>query len=428
MNFLILNGNPDGGRDSLDLYLAALIARLEQGGNKCKLLNLREMNLRYCTGCFGCWVKTPGRCHVQDGSEIVCREMLQNDLVIWASPMKMGFPGELIKRSIDKSIPLIHPYFEVVHGEAHHRARYERYPLLGLLLEKEDDTDEEDLRLVQNIFSRAALNLKSRLAFCMTCDQPVDEVASVVINSPATSDVLPTHPSPTSGCQVDPPRRLTLFNGSPRGRKGNTPVLLEQFATGFCSIPGRSAEIYHLIALRQLAERVQDFANAECAWIGFPLYADAMPASVKAFFEALQPLAGRPGNPPVGFLVQSGFPESVHSRHVEQYLERLAGRLGSPYLGTILKGGCEGTRLMPEKMNKRLFRALQQLGRGLANHGRLEPGLLAQVARPEYCPSILVPVFKLLIRTSIFSFYWDRKLKQNGAYEKRFDRPYGTPG
>ena len=74
-----------------------------------------------------------------------------------------------------------------------------------------------------------------------------------------------------------------------------------------------------------------------------------MPAIVKQFIEALEPLKNRENNPPMGFIVQSGFPEALHSRYVEHYLQKLAARLNAPYLGTIVKGGGEGIRMMQTK-------------------------------------------------------------------------------
>jgi len=95
--------------------------------------------------------------------------------------------------------------------------------------------------------------------------------------------------------------------------------------------------MHHLIRVKSTDEFVQAFAEAECAWLGFPLYTDAMPGIVKHFIDALEPLAGRKNNPPLGFLVQSGFPEGLHSRYVERYLEKLAARLGSPTWGRLSK-------------------------------------------------------------------------------------------
>ena len=149
-----------------------------------------------------------------------------------------------------------------------------------------------------------------------------------------------------------------------------------------------------------------------------------MPGVVKHFIEALEPLVGQKGNPPIGFIVQSGFPEGLHSRFVERYLEKLADRLGSAYLGTIVKGNGEGVRIMPENMNKKLFDGLLSLGNGLAQGETLNASTLASIAKPESFPKVLAPVFKLFLKLPIAHSYFDGMLKKNGVYEKRFDRPF----
>ena len=70
------------------------------------------------------------------------------------------------------------------------------------------------------------------------------------------------------------------------------------------------------------------FQEAEQVLLAFPLYTDCMPGIVKVFIESLEPLCSREGNPDVGFIVQSGFPEAIHSRYVEKYLEKPSLRLG----------------------------------------------------------------------------------------------------
>lgn len=218
--------------------------------------------------------------------------------------------------------------------------------------------------------------------------------------------------------------RLTVFNGSPRGQGSNTKVMLEQLIAGFESVPGNSHELYYLKRVQQGDELAQAFAEAEIVLLAFPLYTDAMPGLVKAFIERLEPFCGREGNPALGFMVQSGFPEATHSRHVEKYLEKLAARLGCRYLGTIVKGGCEGVRMVPERMNRKLFAGLQQMGRALAERGQFDRVELQRLAKPERYPRWSIPLFKLLIKTGLLTMYWDNQLKENGVYEQRFARPY----
>jgi hypothetical protein len=126
----------------------------------------------------------------------------------------------------------------------------------------------------------------------------------------------------------------------------------------------------------------------------------------------------------VGFLVQSGFPEGLHSRYIERYLEKLAARLGSPYLGTIVKGNGEGTRVMPADMTRSLFENLQAVGAGLSRHGNFDPQVLARISAPESFPSYLGPVFKVFMRLPMAHSYFDNMLKKNGVYEQRFAQPF----
>jgi len=149
-----------------------------------------------------------------------------------------------------------------------------------------------------------------------------------------------------------------------------------------------------------------------------------MPGIVKEFIDALASLEGGASNPPLAFLVQSGFPEAAHSRYVELYLQSLAGRLCSPYLGALVRGGCEGVRLMPDKMNRSLFEQLGGLGGGLARDGAFNPANVRAFASVERYPGLLIPILKLVLKLPVAQMYWDSQLKKNDVYERRFDRPY----
>ena len=177
MNITILNGNPAPKNAAFDGYLGELVKTLQSSGHAVTLLQLRDMEIHYCTGCWGCWVKTPGECVAKDDSAEICRAAIHSDLVLHASPAIMGFYSALLKKATDKMIPLVHPYITVDQGEAHHRARYKRYPLFGLLLQRGEDTDDEDIQIIADIHSRTALNIKTRLAFTCTTDDPIEEVA-----------------------------------------------------------------------------------------------------------------------------------------------------------------------------------------------------------------------------------------------------------
>jgi len=214
--------------------------------------------------------------------------------------------------------------------------------------------------------------------------------------------------------------RYTLLDGSPRARS-NTGLLLGALAKGL-EAEGHTVDIYRLARPRDRAQAPALFAAAERVVLGFPLYTDAMPGQVKELFEALEPRQGKQ-NPPLGFLVQSGFPEAGQSRAVERYLELLARRLGSPYLGTIVKGGVEGIQVQPAWIKARLLGRLEAIGRTLGRTGQLDPRELRALSGRDWYG----PLGRLLARLFMWmgkKMYWDPQLKKNGAYERRFDRPF----
>jgi multimeric flavodoxin WrbA len=176
----ILNGNPDADNVQFDSYLKKLSDLLESNKHTVTILKLRDTDVRYCIGCLNCWLKAPGECFAADGSSDICREYINSDLVLFASPVIMGFTSAVLKKAHEKLLPLIHPYFEFVQGEVHHLARYDKYPLMALLLEKGKDTDEEDIEIISDIYRRDTINLKTSFSFTRLTSDPVEKVASEI--------------------------------------------------------------------------------------------------------------------------------------------------------------------------------------------------------------------------------------------------------
>ena len=180
MKIIILNGNPNADNVEFDNYLKNLTDLLESSKHTVTILKLREMDIRYCIGCWGCWVKMPGECIVADGSRDICHEYINSDFVLFASPIIMGFTSALLKKAHDKLIPLILPHLEIVQNEFHHLSRYDKYPVMGLLLEKGKETDEEDIKIVSDIYRRDAINFKTSFCFIKLTSDPVEEVANEI--------------------------------------------------------------------------------------------------------------------------------------------------------------------------------------------------------------------------------------------------------
>ena len=222
---------------------------------------------------------------------------------------------------------------------------------------------------------------------------------------------------------------LLLLNGSPRGERSNSMKMLARVAEGWQRGGGSPPEILHLARHAQFQRAVEAFPAAGTVLLGMPLYTDMMPALVKACIEALAPLINAPisggTNPTLAFLVQSGFPEASHSRPLERYLKKLSLRLGSPYAGTIVHGGGESLQMMPDAANRKLWARLRVLGEQLAHDGQFGAAELKAVAGVERYSRFAVGLASLVCKLPAIQFYWNGMLKKNGAWDERFQAPYG---
>ncbi len=198
---------------------------------------------------------------------------------------------------------------------------------------------------------------------------------------------------------------------------------MEHFLSGFHQINQEEIPVQYLASIKSRDENLQVFRSANPIIIIFPLYTDCMPGIVKEFFEDLAAL-DFPRPKKIGFIVQSGFPEAIHSVFVERYLEKFTRRLRCEYLGTVIKGGVEGIQMMPPSWTKKLFNQFWLLGETFAKHQTFSKEIKMSLAKPHKLSAYRRFMIGLLSKTRLGNFYWISNLKKNNAFEKRFDKPF----
>lgn len=218
--------------------------------------------------------------------------------------------------------------------------------------------------------------------------------------------------------------KLTVINGSPKGKGSNTRVLLDSFLEGFQAFAGNSNQVFYLNRKSEDPELQKNYLNASAIIVAFPLYTDAMPGIVKEYFETLWHYRGVNPGLKLGFIVQSGFPEAIHSFYVARYLRQLAINLETEYLGTIIKGGVEGIQIMPSWMNRKTIKAFYKLGYEFGHSGRFNEKMMARLARPIKFSGPRLILFKILKMTGLINYYWNKQLKVNNAFNSRYSTPY----
>jgi multimeric flavodoxin WrbA len=157
MNAVVLDGSRNEQGQGI---VAVLTGALAQAGYATEVIALREKTIAPCKGCFGCWVKTPGECVIDDDGRAVARAAVRSDILVYVTPVTFGGFSSELKKAVDRLIPNISPFFARVRGETHHQRRYARSPsLIGLGVFPQPDREAE--AVFKTLVEHNALNWRS---------------------------------------------------------------------------------------------------------------------------------------------------------------------------------------------------------------------------------------------------------------------------
>lgn len=367
-----------------------------------KIIKLEDQSINACVGCWNCWLKTPGRCVMKDQMAEIYLDYINSDTVILLMDTAQGFINHQAKAFFDRSIPHYNPYIELVDGECHHVARYEKYPDLVFYFDKVGLTNKEE-QVIEDYLYRAAYQFQSKA-------YRIDE--SLQLLQLQSRKAKRSGADPVSVGSMD---KLVIYNGSPRRNGSNSAIILKKVA----EVLGNQVEIRDLKERNKWEAWADAFESEKHVMFFMPLYVHAMPSHVMRFIEKLKPCQGS-----ISYFVQSGFPESSQSHYLEAYFEQLALRLGRTYIGTAIKGGVEGLQQRPAAAQEKMIEPMVNIIANLVNEGTFNPIDIQQLAKPIRFGKGTIILFKIFSKIGLINYFWDRQLKENNAYEKRFDRPY----
>ena len=120
MKILVLNGSPKKKSDTMVLTNAFLRGIEKNGSHKIFVMNIFEMKISSCRGCFGCWQVKNKHCVIDDDQNRILDLYPEVDLIIWSFPLYcFGMPSH-IKAVLDRTIPLNQMKMEIVDGRTRH--------------------------------------------------------------------------------------------------------------------------------------------------------------------------------------------------------------------------------------------------------------------------------------------------------------------
>lgn len=114
-------------------------------GNENKLVDLSTLNIKNCVGCFGCWVKTPGKCVIRDDATSVYPLIAKSNEVIYVSHVRYGSYDTIMKTMLERAIPIQQAFIRIHNGETHHVQRDVKKKKATIIAYGEIDKEEKEV-------------------------------------------------------------------------------------------------------------------------------------------------------------------------------------------------------------------------------------------------------------------------------------------
>ena len=271
-----------------------------------------------CVGCFGCWIKTPGKCVIRDGYERMGTLFHKAEEVIIISKYAYGGFSPFIKNVFDRSIGWVLPYFEIIKGEMHHKSRYPEDKLISFIFRGSHMTNE-DKALAKSYVEAVCTNLHGKIK-SITFEESLDEKADIKDSQNAVLE-----------------EKAILLNCSLRADKSNTKRILNAL----------SRNIYiekELINISNYMNRIDELLSilkeADRIILGIPLYVDGIPSHVLRIMEKIEKMNNM-GNKKIYVVTNMGFYESAQEENLIHMTRKWTECCGFTYGGGLGIGAGE---------------------------------------------------------------------------------------
>lgn len=120
-------------------------------------INLSELKISNCIGCFGCWTKTPGKCVIRDDAVKVYPKIAESCKILYISRVKYGSYDTVMKTMLERALPIQQAFIRLLNGETHHIQRAvvpKRATIIGY-----GSISEEEQEIFTQLVARNAANM-----------------------------------------------------------------------------------------------------------------------------------------------------------------------------------------------------------------------------------------------------------------------------
>jgi FMN-dependent NADH-azoreductase len=164
VKIVLVNGSPRGRGSNTQIMAEAFLQGAQAEGAETLNIILADKEIRHCRGCFSCWLKTPGRCILNDDMKSILAEAEGADVLILASPLYIDTVSSMLKMFLERLVVKGDPHFsKTANGESRHWQKPdEKVPQL-VMISNCGFPERSHFQALSLWVQRMALNMKTEL-------------------------------------------------------------------------------------------------------------------------------------------------------------------------------------------------------------------------------------------------------------------------
>ena len=162
MKITVFNGSPKAEKGNTHIMVLPFLEGARASGAETENIFLVHQKIHYCTACYSCWLKTPGRCAINDDMGELLAKVYASDIVVFATPLYVDNVTGIMKTFMDRLIPAAEPYFNKdENGECRHKST-QKVPKI-MVISNCGFPEQSHFQVLKLLFRRIARNMNTEL-------------------------------------------------------------------------------------------------------------------------------------------------------------------------------------------------------------------------------------------------------------------------
>lgn len=123
MNVLVINSSPNKDKGNTAVILDPFLEGVKEEGAKVEIYYTNDLNIQPCKGEVSCWMKTPGKCILNDDMGWLAPKAIKADILVLATPVYCDGINTHMQMFLERLLPRAMPSIELREDHTRHPHR-----------------------------------------------------------------------------------------------------------------------------------------------------------------------------------------------------------------------------------------------------------------------------------------------------------------